>query len=345
MAEPTSKSELLELIIDHHRQMERYLFYFIKDSQGKFIAGDRPKFNKEEMVQPGVAGQYSLKDVLTQLSDWEGRLVRGYEAGVRGKVPEALDLTSWDDRKMEAIPAEYLQRTLEAVLKEFPASYRQALATVQSIPEEDLFTPGRYAWTGKATLADAITVCTYAHYDWAKQHIRRWRSRHTGKYLNKDIILERIVAERRQLEKNLEGLTPQEMVEEGVIGGWSVKDILAHLADWEGRFLGWYEAGLRGEVPQTPAPGLSWSQMDTLNQQIYEKHRDRSLEDVQVEFQRSYQRLLRTVEEIPEEDLFTPGRYAWMGKGTLAGYILANTANHYRWAKTGIRKWRKMTLT
>ena len=89
MAKPTSKSELLELIIDHHRQMERYLFYFIKDSQGKFIAGDRPKFSKKEMVQPGVAGQYSLK--------------------------------------------------------EFPASYRQALAAAQSIPEDDLFTPGRYA--------------------------------------------------------------------------------------------------------------------------------------------------------------------------------------------------------
>jgi hypothetical protein len=48
--------------------------------------------------------------------------------------------------------------------------------------------------------------------------------------------------------------------------------------------------------------------MDTLNQQIYEKHRDRSLEDVQAEFQRSYQRVLRAVEEIPEEDIFTPGR-------------------------------------
>ena len=69
MAKPTSKSELLELIIDHHHQMERYLFYFIKDSQGEFIAGDRPKFSKKEMVQPGVAGEYSLKDVLTQLSD------------------------------------------------------------------------------------------------------------------------------------------------------------------------------------------------------------------------------------------------------------------------------------
>jgi len=127
----------------------------------------------------------------------------------------------------------------------------------------------------------------------------------------------------------------------GIIGEWSVKDLLAHLVAWEQRFLFWYKAGLRGEVPQIPAPGISWGELDLLNQLIYEKHRDRSLEDVRTEFNTSFHQVLATIEDIPEEDMFATGRYAWLGESNLAAYILANTADQYRWAKQQIRSWLK----
>ncbi|MFW9964762.1 MAG: ClbS/DfsB family four-helix bundle protein, partial [Candidatus Sifarchaeia archaeon] len=109
------------------------------------------------------------------------------------------------------------------------------------------------------------------------------------------------------------------------------------------RFLGWYEAGLRGEVPETPAPGLKWSQLRILNQRVFEKHQGRVLSDIKKEFQSSYEKVLETVNDIPEKDLFKVGRYQWTGKDTIGGFILANTANHYRWAKSRIRSWMKHT--
>ncbi|MHA2143097.1 MAG: ClbS/DfsB family four-helix bundle protein [Candidatus Thorarchaeota archaeon] len=163
---------------------------------------------------------------------------------------------------------------------------------------------------------------------------RRW---------TKEKIIESIHTERRRLEKNLASLSDEEMLIPSVIAEWSVKDIMAHLFDWEQRFLGWYEAGLRGEVPETPAPGLKWSQLRILNQQVFEKHQNRTLADVKAEFQSSYERLLNTVNGIPEEDMYEVGRFAWTGNGNIAGFILANSASHYRWAKTRIRKWMKKT--
>lgn len=164
---------------------------------------------------------------------------------------------------------------------------------------------------------------------------------HAGEYLNKQVVLERIRTERRRMEENLELLNSHHMEIRGIIGEWSVKDLLAHLVDWEQRFLFWYKAGLRGEVPQIPAPGISWGELDLLNQLIYEKHRDRSLEDVRTEFNTSFHQVLATIEDIPEEDMFAIGRYAWLGESNLAAYILANTADHYRWAKQQIRSWLK----
>ena len=163
---------------------------------------------------------------------------------------------------------------------------------------------------------------------------RRW---------TKKRILESINTERRRLEKNLASISDEDMLVRGVIGEWSVKDIMAHLFDWEQRFLGWYEAGLRGEAPETPAPGLKWSQLRILNQQVFEKHQNRTLADVKSEFQASYERLLDTLNGIPEEDMYEVGRFEWTGTGNIAGFILANSANHYRWAKTRIRRWIKAT--
>ena len=53
----------------------------------------------------------------------------------------------------------------------------------------------------------------------------------------------------------------------------------------------------------------------------------------------SYQQVLELVQALPEEDIFAAGRYPWTGPHKLVGYIAANTCNHYRWAKTLIRKW------
>jgi hypothetical protein len=339
------KDELIETIQVSHRQLERYLFYFEKDKDGVFVASERAKFGIDEMLQMGVFEEWSLKDLLCHLIDWEQWFLRWYQAGLEGEVLSGLpspDLR-WDEIESDEVNIPRVLRALpaEAALGEMKESYERLVSVVASIPEEALFTVGYYDWTGKACVADYVALCTYRHYEWAKGHIRRWRKNHTGKYLNKRVILERIRTEHRRLEQNLERLSDDQMAIVGVVVEWTAKDLLAHLSDWEQRFIGWYEAGLRGETPETPAPGISWEDLDVLNRRIYEKNRSRTLEDVRQEFDVSYRRVLDVVEGIPEEEMFAVGRYAWLEGNNLVGVILANTANHYRWAKGCIRDWLK----
>jgi hypothetical protein len=156
-------------------------------------------------------------------------------------------------------------------------------------------------------------------------------------------LLKDIVTERRRLEKNLAALSEEEMIQPGVTGNWSVKDILAHIVAWEELFLNWYRSGIQGHTPERPPVGLSQRAIDELNQEIYEKHRDRALEEIKAEFSASYQQVRAAIEEIPEEEMFARGRYGWTGKLTLADYIAGNTSNHYAWANAQVRKWRKRT--
>jgi hypothetical protein len=150
-------------------------------------------------------------------------------------------------------------------------------------------------------------------------------------------LLGSIRSSRQTLEKKFRRLTPEQMVWPGSMDDWSVKDILIHLVDWEQRFIGWYQAGVRGETPETPAPGLHWGQLPILNQQGFEQHKDETLEEVMQQYETSYQQILALVENMSEEEIFTPGYYGWTGVKPLLNCINANTASHYNWARRNIR--------
>ena len=155
---------------------------------------------------------------------------------------------------------------------------------------------------------------------------------------NKTQLLDDSQGEYAALEGFLAALTPEQMTLPGVIGEWAVKDVLAHLYEWQQMFFRWYETGLRGEVPSVPAEGYKWSQLPALNQKIYEQYRRHPLPEVLEQFRASHQKTVKLIESLSESDLFTAGLYAWMNQNHLSAYLKANTGSHYRWARTEMRK-------
>ena len=144
--------------------------------------------------------------------------------------------------------------------------------------------------------------------------------------------------ERAALEKLLATLTSEQMTQLKVAGEWSVKDMLAHLIEWEGMVMKWYETGAKGKVPAVPSEEYNWGQLPQLNHAIYLKHRDRPLEDIQKEFKSSHKKIMKVIESIPEKELFTRGQYPWTKNNLLAAYFNSATTAHHHWARGEIRK-------
>jgi hypothetical protein len=164
-----------------------------------------------------------------------------------------------------------------------------------------------------------------------------------GKRLRKTELLSEIDRERVALDDALVGLTPRQMTTPGVTrGGWSVKDILAHLVEWQQMNIDWYAAGLRGEKPAMPAPGYTLRELPRLNEMIRRKHHRRSLHAVVQDYRSYHQRVVTLIQSLPDTDLVTLGRFSWTGPSwTLSDYLRAATAAHYLWARTRIRRWRR----
>lgn len=137
-------------------------------------------------------------------------------------------------------------------------------------------------------------------------------------------------------ESLLDELGTPRLTDPGVVGDWSVKDILAHIAAWEERILVWAAALEQGTKPQ-PAWPQDWSE-EQVNQAIYEKNRERTLQDVLDQWRRVYQDLMQVIDGMSDEELFTR-KVSWLGGGSFAEAIPGNSYEHLRHHEGDIRAW------
>ena len=160
------------------------------------------------------------------------------------------------------------------------------------------------------------------------------------RYASKEQFLESTEAEHLALLDLLHSVPPEMQTVPGVWGDdWTVKDLLAHLTEWEQMFLGWFRCGLEGEPFQMPAEGFKYNQVPQLNQKIWRQHRDEPLEVVVERFHDSYQEILGLAWGLSEEELLEPGHFAWTKKYPLTTYLGPNTDSHYRTAKKILKRW------
>jgi hypothetical protein len=162
------------------------------------------------------------------------------------------------------------------------------------------------------------------------------------RYKSKQALLDDIRTEHDALCARLAEIPNARWHEPGVWGdGWTVSDLVAHLAEWQHMFLSWHEDGLRGATPEMPAPGFKWSETPRLNRAIWEKHRSRSRAAVRADFDSGYSRIVHIVETLSPQQLLRPSQFEWTGKHPLTTYLGPNTASHYRFAIKAIKRWWK----
>jgi hypothetical protein len=153
-------------------------------------------------------------------------------------------------------------------------------------------------------------------------------------HIAKPELLVQIRTERKRLEEVLAALTPDQMLQPGVNGEWSVKDILAHISAWEQRMLSWIGSHLRGEAPDVPLP---WD-VERMNAEAYAQVKDRPLAEVLKEFLQSYREALALAESLSEEQLRTEYTDNWP-MGPLWTGVAANTNWHYKEHREAMEAW------
>jgi hypothetical protein len=157
-----------------------------------------------------------------------------------------------------------------------------------------------------------------------------------GEHVPKSALLERIRFEHAFTEAAWNQVREEELLQPGVEGEWSAKDLMAHLSFWEKRMVRWSTEALSGPSFELPAGN---EMVDQINARVYEENKDRPLAEVRTEFETSYRQALRTIEATPEADLLRTGLFPAWGDIPLWKFYATLTSLHYEQHNQSIRAW------
>lgn len=143
--------------------------------------------------------------------------------------------------------------------------------------------------------------------------------------MNREELLDNIRRVRSEFDSALAGLSEAQMLQPVLPGGWTVKDVLAHIGWWEQRAADLYRTFAAG---QTPAVRINEHNLDEFNTRTYQQYKDVPLDEVRAFEQSAYRDILLIAETVPEEDLFDPNRFPELGDEA-ADLVVHNTYEHY----------------
>jgi hypothetical protein len=148
--------------------------------------------------------------------------------------------------------------------------------------------------------------------------------------MDKSQLLARLDRAWEALKTSYFGLTDLQLLEPGVIGTWSVKDIIAHITWWEEEALTNLPLILAGVKP--PKYSAKYGGIDAFNAKMWEQKRNLPLSVVLRQRDETHRRLIDFIQNVPEDQIARETRFRHR--------LRLDTYSHYLEHTKGIQKWR-----
>jgi hypothetical protein len=153
-------------------------------------------------------------------------------------------------------------------------------------------------------------------------------------FVDKAELLRRMARERARFLALLESPTQAQIEQRGVVGEWSIKEVMAHFASHEQFALAELAYAQRGER-FTPAANIG-EQINTLAALA---SRAQTLDEVMQQWRRSYEQVVAAIEAL-DEAAFDPNGLLVAALGdTIDGAFGNNTYGHYAEHRAQIEQW------
>jgi len=125
--------------------------------------------SEAELLLPGVAGAWSLKDLIAHVSTWEEEALRHLPFVLRGEnLPRYSVVYGGIDAFNARTSVAKRDLALSEVLRQSDQTHRKLVEYIESVPEEHL--------GGETRFRRRLRLDTYGHYAKHTAAIRKWRN-------------------------------------------------------------------------------------------------------------------------------------------------------------------------
>jgi hypothetical protein len=131
------------------------------------------------------------------------------------------------------------------------------------------------------------------------------------------------------------GLSEAELLEPGVVGSWSVRDIIAHVTTWEEEALKHLPGILAGRRP--PRYSVTHGGIDAFNALVTARKKDLPLAEVFRQQAAVHRRVVALVRRAPADQLGSDTRFRRRLRLDTYGHYAVHTAAILRWRRRAPR--------
>lgn len=152
-----------------------------------------------------------------------------------------------------------------------------------------------------------------------------------GGSVDRGQVLKRLERAWVALAESYAGMSDAELMESGVTGGWSVRDLIAHVTWWEEEALTHLPLILAGGRP--PRYSVKYGGINAFNAMMTEQRKDVSLAEVLRQRGDVHRRLVAFIESAPEDQV--------SGQTRFRRRLRLDTYGHYPKHARAILNWRE----
>ncbi len=139
------------------------------------------ELSEEQMTEPDVVGQWSVKDILAHIVAHKQYMIQWIDRRLRGETPKEFQPYDMPEDQLarlnEQIYLENRDKPLAELLAGLDQSYVRALTLVSEAEEADLTDTGRFRLAGGEPLWEAVAANTFWHYEEHGRGILAWMKR------------------------------------------------------------------------------------------------------------------------------------------------------------------------
>jgi uncharacterized damage-inducible protein DinB len=263
-----------------------------------------------------VFDDWTAKDLLAHIAAWDEIHAERLELVLTGREEEIT--VGEVGARNAALYAERRDWPLEQVLAACVNARAACLAVAARLSDQDLHRTRRFPWGegSAATLAqrrarhDAIHAADLA----AWRQAQKIQSRPGPKA----ILLAALAAGREELLAAADLMPPEARGSRAIVGEWTLKDVLGHVADWD-----WWGVKALRQVVTGRASQIKYVEdLEAWNQAHVAARRGQSWETVWADVHTARRALLDVLASMSQADLEQPFPSRWNGEST-----------PYRWAE------------
>jgi hypothetical protein len=125
---------------------------------------------EEQMVVPGVTGDWSVKDIIAHITTWENEALKNLPLILRGiRTPRYKDLYGGINAFNAKITHANSSLSLSEILKKSESVHRQLIAYINNSPDE--------LFTSETRFRRRLRLDTFSHYPIHAKAILEWRAK------------------------------------------------------------------------------------------------------------------------------------------------------------------------